>query len=402
MSLPPTVYAPNTPAWDDGTSPRLPQLTTDVRADVAVIGLGGTGLSAIAELLSLGRSVVGIDSGSVAGGAAGRNGGILRAGTSLSYHDSIAAFGHDRARTLYALPAAEIDRIERDTPEAVRRTGSLRVAANDDEWAECMRQLDALRSDGVDAREQETQLGRGVFVPRNASLQPVVRARALAERAVGNGAQLFERTPALSFDGTAVVTPLGRIGCGAVVVAVDGGLEELVPALVGEVRTTRLQMLATEPDPDVRIPCPISANAGFDYWQQLPDGRIALGGGRQLAPDREWGAPAVPSDEIQKYLDAVLRDRIGSRVNVTHRWAARVGYTPSGLPVLTEVTPNVWATGGYNGTGNLMGALCGRAAAQLAAGEPSAETREFTALLAQPLGIPAGATRGSLVGAPVA
>jgi glycine/D-amino acid oxidase-like deaminating enzyme len=43
-----------------------------------------------------------------------------------------------------------------------------------------------------------------------------------------------------------------------------------------------------------------------------------------------------------------------------------VGYTQSGLPILDEVRPRVWAVGGYSGTGNVVGAMCGRAAAQLA------------------------------------
>lgn len=130
-------------------------------------------------------------------------------------------------------------------------------------------------------------------------------------------------------------------------------------------------MLATEAATDVSVPCPVSANFGFDYFQQLPDGRIALGGGRNRSFDTEWGAPAEPSDVIQAYLDGVLRDRIRTNAKVTHRWGARVAYTTDGLPVLEEVAPRVWATGAYNGTGNLMGALCGRAAARLATGHNS-------------------------------
>ncbi|MEA3246010.1 MAG: FAD-dependent oxidoreductase, partial [Gemmatimonadota bacterium] len=207
------------------------------------------------------------------------------------------------------------------------------------------------------------------------------RGRALAARASGAGARLYEWTPALSFTGREVRTPNGRVHCGAVVIAVDGGLEEVVPALRGTVRTTRLQMLATESDPAVQIACPVSLNHGFDYGQQLPDGRIALGGGRNRSFDTEWGAPAEPSEAIQSYLDALLRNRIGSRARVTHRWAARVAYTTSGLPVLAEVEKGVWAAGGYSGTGNLMGTLCGRAAAQLAAGRASPDATTLAALL---------------------
>lgn len=380
MSSPPTRFPANVPVWDDGTAPALPALDRDATADVCVIGLGGSGLSAVLELLALGRSVIGIDAGTVAGGAAGRNGGILRAGVSLAYHDAVAALGRDRARRLYELTAAEIDCIERDTPDAVRRTGSMRIAMDDEEWSDCERQLAALRADGVDAREVDGPHGRGVFVARDASLQPVTRARQLATRALAGGAQLFEQSRATSVTGNEVSTPRGRVRCGAVVVAVDC-ITDVLPAATALARTARLQMLATAPDASVRIPCPVSANRGFDYWQQLPDGRIAVGGGRNRAMDREWSAPAEPSDEIQRYLDSVLRERIGSRADVTHRWAARVAYSANGLPFLGEFDPGVWVTGAYSGTGNLLGALCGRAVAQFAAGSPTSEAVEFARLI---------------------
>jgi glycine/D-amino acid oxidase-like deaminating enzyme len=45
-----------------------------------------------------------------------------------------------------------------------------------------------------------------------------------------------------------------------------------------------------------------------------------------------------------------------------------VGYTESGLPIVEQIRPGVWAVGGYNGTGNVIGALCARAAADAAVG----------------------------------
>jgi glycine/D-amino acid oxidase-like deaminating enzyme len=42
-----------------------------------------------------------------------------------------------------------------------------------------------------------------------------------------------------------------------------------------------------------------------------------------------------------------------------------VGYTPDGLPIFEQVRPRVWAIGGYCGTGNVVGAICGRAIARV-------------------------------------
>jgi gamma-glutamylputrescine oxidase len=359
------------PVWDDDAWSPLPPLSGPVSADVCVIGLGTSGLSAVLECLALGRRVVGIDATVTAGGAAGANGGILRAGVSHSYHDAVEKLGRQRAREFYRLTAVEINRIEQETPEAMRRCGSLRLAANESEWEDATHLMSAMRGDGIECEVRETPLGRGIFVPNDAAVQPITRGRALARMALDRRAKLYENTRALSWANGEVRTPNGRISCDGVVIAVDGGLEDVVPSLRGLVRTTRLQMLATEPATDVKIPWTLSMSGGYDYAQQLPDGRIALGGGRNRAFEREWGAPAEPSDEIQSYLDSILRDRLKTNAKVTHRWGARVGYTDDGMPVLAEVAPRVWATGAYSGTGNLLGALYGRSAAKLASGEIS-------------------------------
>lgn len=60
----------------------------------------------------------------------------------------------------------------------------------------------------------------------------------------------------------------------------DGRLDILIPELKDRVRTARLQMLATSPAKDVKFTRPVYRRDGYDYWQQLPDGSIALGGFR--------------------------------------------------------------------------------------------------------------------------
>jgi glycine/D-amino acid oxidase-like deaminating enzyme len=156
-----------------------------------------------------------------------------------------------------------------------------------------------------------------------------------------------------------------------VIVAVDGGLERIFPELSPRVRTARLQMLGTAPAPEVNFPRPVYWRHGYEYWQQLPDGSIALGGFRDRAGEGEWTQSGEPTGFVQELLEKFLREYLRVRATVTHRWAAPVGYTTDGLPVLEEVRTKIWALGGYNGTGNIVGALCGRAAARRVCGAAS-------------------------------
>ncbi|HEX3158711.1 MAG TPA: FAD-dependent oxidoreductase [Gemmatimonadaceae bacterium] len=353
------------PVWDDRRWPGLPSLHDDVETDVCVIGLGGSGLSCIAELQRLGARVVGVDASDVGAGAAGRNGGFLLAGIAAFHHDAAATLGRERAVHLYRLTLRELERIAAETPEAVRRVGSLRVATSVEEEADCARQLATMQADGLPAEPYEGPEGRGLLVPTDGAFNPLLRCRLLAHRALEAGAQLYGCSPAVSVSGTEVRTPQGRVRCERVVVAVDGRLEVLLPELAGRVRTARLQMLATAPTTEVRVPRPVYARYGYEYWQQLPDGRVALGGFRDLGGDEEWTVSTAPSARVQGALERFLREHVGVQAPVTHRWAASVGYTPDGAPLLEEVRDGVWAVGGYCGTGNVVGAMYGRAAAQL-------------------------------------
>ena len=354
----------NSPVWDDGRWQSLPSLMRDVETDVCVIGLGGSGLSCIHELLDLGQKVIGLDAGRVAGGATGRNGGFLLAGLAAFYHDAVKVLGRDRAKAIYQLTLEQTGRILEETPDACNQTGSLRIALDDEAFEDCKKQYDALKLDGFPVEHYRGKEGRGLLFPVDAAFNPLQRCRILAEQALERGANLYENSPVIDIQSHEVRTDKALIHCQHVVVAVDGRLEVIFPEIKDRVRTSRLQMLGTAPTNEVRVPRPVYLRWGYEYYQQLSNGSIALGGFRDHALDEEWTVSMEPGKTIQDKLTAFLRTHIGVRAPITHRWAASVSYTDGVLPFFKEVRSNVWGIGAYNGTGNIIGAICGRAVAQ--------------------------------------
>ncbi|MDQ6611867.1 MAG: FAD-dependent oxidoreductase, partial [Gemmatimonadota bacterium] len=266
----------NVPVWDDAVWSPLAELDGDLHCGTCVIGLGGSGLTAIEELLDRGEDVVGVDAGDVAAGAAGRNGGFLLAGAYDFYHDAVRLHGSRRARAIYDATLGEIQRIARATPDFVRIVGSRRLASSEWEIADCKQQLRAMRDDGLLAEWYEGDAGIGLTLPSDATCNPLARCRTLALASLQRGARLFAATANEVREGS-VVTGHGTIHCQRIIVAVDGKLEVILPELSGEVRTARLQMLATAPTIEIVVPCPTYIREGYEYWQQLPDGSIALG-----------------------------------------------------------------------------------------------------------------------------
>lgn len=372
-STPPTApesAAATAPVWDDGRWLGFAPLRSDLSADVCVVGLGGSGLSCIHELLRLGLRVVGLDAAAVGGGAGGRNGGFFLAGIAAFHHDAAAAHGRERATALYRRTLDEMDRMTRETPAVIRRTGSLRIAASAAELVDCEAQFVAMTADGLPVERYHGTEGNGLLFPRDGVYNPLLRCRTLATSASVAGARLYEGSPALVIRPGEVVTSHGVVRTQQVVVAVDGGLSRLCPELAPRLRSVRLQMLATAPAPEVSFPRPVYLRYGYEYWQQLPDGAVALGGFRDVGGDAECTDDPVPSAVVQDRLERLLREHLGVQAPVTHRWAGVVSYSESGLPTVAEVQPGVWALGGYNGTGNVVGAICGRGVAQrIARGE---------------------------------
>ena len=95
-AYPPSLYADQV-----GRAPARPALRGEVRADVAIVGAGYTGLSAALHLARAGRRVVVIEAHRAAFGASGRNGGQVGSGQRLEVDELERMAGSAAARRLW-------------------------------------------------------------------------------------------------------------------------------------------------------------------------------------------------------------------------------------------------------------------------------------------------------------
>jgi glycine/D-amino acid oxidase-like deaminating enzyme len=258
-----------------------------------------------------------------------------------------------------------MDRIEATTPDAVSRIGALRIGelrSGDDpaELSDTYAHRDALIADGFPVEDYDGDQGVGILIPTDGTFHPAKRAVLLANLAQAAGAQIFTHSPAIKIESGVVTTNKGSIKAKHIIVAIDGNLGKALPELANDLQPTRLQMISTAPETNLSMKYAVYIRQGWDYWQQLPDGRIAIGGGRDLALEQEATDVVEPTQVMRDYQERLLKS-IGVTAPVEHHWAAIVSYTDSGLPIVKEVQPGVWAVGAYSGTGNVVGALLSRA-----------------------------------------
>ncbi len=378
-----------TPLWlDERYTPRAP-LEGEVAVEVCVVGAGIGGLATAWHLAERGAAPLVLDAATVGGGASGRNGGFFLAGAAEFQNDLRRRVGAERARALYAatLEAQQAVYALADDIGAAscfRRAGGLRLAYDAGEAGHVREMAQCLEEDGfpgwlVEEDDLPAPLRRpgrvGHVTPGDAAMHPARWVRALGAAVERAGTTIHERTRVVApvipgpAGGFTLDTPRGRVRAERVVVACDAALPSLVPEFRDRVRSRRLHMVATAPLPPVLPEQTIYTRYGLEYLQQTDEGRVAVGGFGDLDGDASYTEREVADPDIHDRLERYLREEYGIDAPVTHRWIGLVGYSVDGLPFVgrTRTHDDLYALGGYSGTGNCNGFLAGRIVAELVA-----------------------------------
>ena len=342
----------------------LPVVRSEVKPDVAVIGGGITGCSCALALAQAGLRVRLFEAREIASGASGRNGGFALRGGSAPFPVLAESIGRDRAAELWRWTEAELVELAALAGDAFRPTGSLRIAADEEERDELRDEYAGLRDAGF-AIEWREDLGpaldghypAAIYHPPDGVLQPARLVRRLALRAAEAGVEIRERVRIRSIEEAEADT---------VVVATDGYPSGLLGELEGLIVPTRGQVLATEPIPEKLFEVPHYGRHGFDYWHQAQDGRIVAGGFRDVSFLSEFTAAEQTTPVVQDALERFVEEHVGRPLRIDYRWAGIFGMVFDFLPVVGRVpgVDGLWVAGGYSGHGNVLGFACGRLVAR--------------------------------------
>ncbi|MEO5574857.1 MAG: FAD-dependent oxidoreductase [Gaiellaceae bacterium] len=355
--------------WLSEAAPTLASRPLVGAPDVEIVGGGVTGVSAALTLALRGKRVRLHEARAIASGASGRNGGFALRGGAMAYDSAREWLGHDVAAEYWRLTEAYVERMGELGADAFRRTGSLRLAG-DDERDELRAEYEALREDGFAAewRDELTAplTGRfpgALFHPGDAVLQPARLVRRLALAAAEAGVEIREHDR---------VRHLDELEAETILVATDGYPSGLLGELEGLIIPTRGQMIATEPLSELLFPLPHYGRHGYDYWHQNEEGRLIVGGFRDADMDSEFTAEESTTERIQGALDGFVEALLGRMPAITHRWSGVFGLVPDLMPVVGPHPgrDGLWVAGGYSGHGNVLGLMCGDLVAQAIAGEP--------------------------------
>ena len=347
------------PVW--GRSPRDRTGSLPERCDVLVIGGGIAGVSMLWWLRSSGRSAVLVEADRLAAGASGRNAGVIGSGANRPYALAVQEFGRTAAADINAFTLENQERLVEamaGRSPHYRRRGGQNFPVDQEEAAVLAESAQLEREDGFDVEWN----GRCLVHPRNGEHNPVETVLALASDAPAGSIREGVRVTGLEPSASGVlVTDESGAECRAdtAVVCLNAYTPELLPEIA--IAPTRAQALATAPVGHVVAPCPQGRDHGYQYWNQLADGRVVAGGYRNLAIPEEVGYEMTVTPTLQTALEKHLVG-IEADAPVTHRWAGIMGFTSNGLPFVGAVPgrPNVHLLAGFNGHGFAVSFLSAR------------------------------------------
>jgi gamma-glutamylputrescine oxidase len=222
-----SAHAPSLYAATADAGLTFPSLTESVRADVAIVGGGYTGLSAALHLAEAGIDVALVEANRVGWGASGRNGGQLHSGQRRDQDWLEAHLGKDVARRLWELAeeakAVTLGLIEKHSiacdwrPGLIETAHRKRLIAGETAYVDKLR--DVYGYDAVtwlDRAALAEAIGTDVYFggrrdARAGHLDPLKFAQGLARAARQAGARIFEATRAVAVQGTA--TTGFRVAC---------------------------------------------------------------------------------------------------------------------------------------------------------------------------------------------
>ena len=369
------------------------------RAQVVVVGGGVFGVSTAFFLAQAGADVLLLESGRLAGGATGRNAGIVHPSTTQDYREAIAQWGHTTARVMWQFTedsAALLRQViaEEDIEAHYRVEGGYSLALSLEEAEQRQATIDQLAHDGIpmlwldrDALQARvafplTDAVQGArFNPRGAVVHSARLVVGLARTARQYGAWIRQNTTVTAVRRGEVETRHGVVKADHIVLCTNAWTGALLPGVGEVIRPVRGQMLATAPLDRRVFPGAWSANGGMEYWQQAWDNSLIIGGMRRAAPDLDVGyTSAHLRPEVQAALDQFVESFFPGLINVpiTHRWAGIMGFTPDGAPLIGPLGEGVWLNAGCTGHGMPFATEAGRQIARwIVAGEPERDMRPF-------------------------
>nr|WP_310414294.1 FAD-binding oxidoreductase [Mycoplana sp. BE70] len=365
-------------------------LEGEVRADVAVLGAGYSGLSTAIHLAEKGYKVVVVEGAGVGWGASGRNGGQVVNGLNASL-DTIKRRYGDAAGAFVGSLVQEGGKIIRRIVsqygiECDLKDGNIYAAYTAAHMRELEHKKALWKSYGMDDHQlldkeairklvnTDAYVG-GMLDTTGGHMHPLNLVLGEAKALESLGGVVYEQSPVTKVEHEAekpvIHTAKGRVIANIAVLCGNAYLGHVVPKLVSRVMPVSTQMVATEPlgdRADALIPsdmCVEDVRYILDYFRLSADKRMIFGGGTVYGGTD----PADVRAKIRPNMEKVFPSLKG--VKIDYAWSGNFALSFSRVPQMGKIGRNTYFAHGYSGHGVTGSHLFGKILSEAVHGDAS-------------------------------
>lgn len=331
--------------------------------DVVIVGAGIVGAACADEIARRGMAVAVVDRDSIGGAATAAGMGHI-----VVMDDSEAQF----ALTRYSQQLWQALQPELPDDVEYQQSGTIWVAADDEEMAEVRRKRDYYGRRGVSVEELDAQrlkhfepnlragLAGGLRVPEDAVLYPPCAARFLMERAQGRGASLFlGQAVAQVGEGRVQLADHSELSAQFIVNATGASAPELTPGI--EIKKRKGHLVITDRYPGflrhqlvelgyLKSAHSVTSDSVAFNVQPRRTGQILIGSSRQYGAEHKEVDTAILVRMLQRaeqYMPGL------AQMSAIRTWTGFRAATPGKLPLIgpTPADKSVFLATGHEGLG---------------------------------------------------
>lgn len=364
-----------------------PALAGDVRADVAVVGAGFTGVSAALSLVERGYDVVVVEANRVGWGASGRNGGQLIDGF-VDVEKIERRLGAAAAGIAWQLGIdcrdVVLERIEKYAIECDLKFGFVDLALNE-------KDLDYFRGE-IERKRKRNYPHALTLVPQehirsvvgtdryigglvnegNGHLHPLNLCLGEARAAAQQGARIFERSPVVRITHgrqPQLQTAQGTVTADKIVLAGNAYLGRTEPKIFGAVIPAGSYIIATEPLGSMAaelLPQDMAAcdqRVGLDYFRLSADKRLLFGGLCNYSGRHPRNISASLRPNMLRAFPQL------ENAHIDYEWGGYIAISINRIPQLGRIGDDTYYAQGYSGHGLAPSHMAGKLLADAIGGD---------------------------------
>ena len=319
-------------------------------------------------------------------GASGRNAGFITCGSVEHFNRMVENYGKEKALNIWRYSEENLkllkEHIIKDNGPALdfKQSGTFSLASDDKEFSELKKVaalmdeenigVEVLNSSDIEKRVGAINFVGGIKYLEDAEVHPVKLVEQIY-KTLPEDVDIYLNTEVSSIDNVGdsrtCYTNNGTFNSMAVVMATNGYSALLSDFLSDKIIATRGQILTMEAVPKF-MEGPCYANFVLDYFRQLPNGQMLIGGFRQESQSQDVGYENITDEATQNALHDFIKKYIPQckDVKVSHRWAGIMGFSKDMQPVIGPVSgdPQTWVVGGFTGHGLGLAFMSGKVLAE--------------------------------------